>query len=98
MYVSRCIDRHKNPYETVILLDLIMLKIFSIEFLDHRYQERTLLLAGMIICFVGYFIFLPWGNDYPSVQIASMSYRINRNYFLRKQQFYSYFQLTQINL
>ena len=27
----------------------------------------------MIICFLGYFVFLPWGTDYPSIQIPSKS-------------------------
>lgn len=27
----------------------------------------------MIICFLGYFVFLPWGSDYPSLQIPSKS-------------------------
>ena len=27
----------------------------------------------MIICFLGYFVFLPWGTDFPSIQIPSKS-------------------------
>ncbi|CAF4242553.1 unnamed protein product [Rotaria sp. Silwood2] len=41
--------------------------------LARRFQDRALALLGMIISFLGYFIFLPWGTDYPSVQIASFT-------------------------
>lgn len=42
-----------------------------IESVAFRFQDRALMLFGMIVCFLGYFVFLPWGTDYPSVQIAS---------------------------
>lgn len=43
------------------------------------------MLGGIIICFLGYFVFLPWGDDYPSVQIASklsITNEIQSNIFL----------------
>ncbi|CAF3327467.1 unnamed protein product [Rotaria sp. Silwood1] len=43
------------------------------KFLAKRFQDRALALLGLIISFLGYFIFLPWGTDYPSVQIASFT-------------------------
>lgn len=46
---------------------LIVTKILA-----KRFQDRLLMLGGMCICFLGYFIFLPWGDDYPSVQIATL--------------------------
>lgn len=47
---------------------LFLQKFFLFHF---SFQDRLLMLGGMCICFLGYFIFLPWGDDYPSVQIAS---------------------------
>ncbi|CAF1544679.1 unnamed protein product [Rotaria magnacalcarata] len=41
--------------------------------LAKRFQDRALVLLGLIISFVGYFLLLPWGTDYPSVQIASFT-------------------------
>ncbi|UJR26170.1 hypothetical protein I4U23_007514 [Adineta vaga] len=40
--------------------------------LAKRLQDRLLMLIGLIICFLGYFVFLPWGSDYPSIQIATL--------------------------
>lgn len=36
-----------------------------------RVNERLLLIGGLICCFLGFFVYLPWGNDYPSSQMAS---------------------------
>ena len=47
----------------------LKLKLFLI-----RFQDRALTLLGMIISFLGYFVFLPWGTDYPSTQIACMEF------------------------
>ncbi|CAF0755542.1 unnamed protein product [Rotaria sordida] len=48
----------------------VVVLIFT-KLLAKRFQDRALALLGMIISFLGYFIFLPWGTDYPSIQIAS---------------------------
>ncbi|XP_076446302.1 major facilitator superfamily domain-containing protein 8-like [Babylonia areolata] len=35
-------------------------------------DERFLLLAGYVFCFVGFFILLPWGHDLPALSPASV--------------------------
>jgi ceroid-lipofuscinosis MFS transporter 7 len=48
------------------------------------------MLLGMIISFLGYFVFLPWGSDYPSIQIAckSRTFRIiNKSYIFLFQAY-----------
>ncbi|XP_059821091.1 major facilitator superfamily domain-containing protein 8 isoform X2 [Hypanus sabinus] len=36
--------------------------------LSKRLEDRLLLLKGFVIIFVGFFILLPWGNQYPQIQ------------------------------
>ncbi|XP_062902630.1 major facilitator superfamily domain-containing protein 8 isoform X1 [Mobula hypostoma] len=36
--------------------------------LSKRFEDRLLLLEGFVIIFVGFFILLPWGNQYPQIQ------------------------------
>ncbi|CAF0779339.1 unnamed protein product [Adineta ricciae] len=48
---------------------LIVTKILA-----KRLQDRMLMLIGLVICFLGYFVFLPWGSDYPSIQIATLPF------------------------
>ena len=43
--------------------------IFKLEFLFfNRIGERALLLGGLIIIWVGFFVLLPWGNQFPKIQ------------------------------
>lgn len=37
-----------------------------------RFGDRPVLLAGLIIIFCGFFILLPWGNNYPKIQWADV--------------------------
>lgn len=34
----------------------------------NRIGERAILLGGLIIIWVGFFIVLPWGNQFPKIQ------------------------------
>ncbi|XP_051891806.1 major facilitator superfamily domain-containing protein 8 isoform X2 [Pristis pectinata] len=36
--------------------------------LSKRFEDRLLLLGGFVIILVGFFILLPWGNQYPQIQ------------------------------
>lgn len=38
-----------------------------------RVGDRPVLLAGLVIIFLGFFILLPWGNHYPKIQWAGTS-------------------------
>lgn len=35
-----------------------------------RFGDRPVLLSGLAIIFIGFFILLPWGNQYPKIQWA----------------------------
>jgi hypothetical protein len=48
--------------------------IFKLKFFSIRFQDRVLMLSGMVISFLGYFVFLPWGSDYPSIQMPCMKF------------------------
>ncbi|XP_047429464.1 major facilitator superfamily domain-containing protein 8 [Mugil cephalus] len=37
-----------------------------------RFGDRPMLLAGLAIIFCGFFILLPWGNQYPKIQWADL--------------------------
>lgn len=34
----------------------------------NRIGERAILLGGLIVVWVGFFILLPWGNQFPKIQ------------------------------
>ncbi|XP_067899041.1 major facilitator superfamily domain-containing protein 8 isoform X2 [Heterodontus francisci] len=36
--------------------------------LSKRFEDRLLLLGGFAVIFVGFFVLLPWGNQYPQIQ------------------------------
>lgn len=39
---------------------------------SQRFGDRPVLLAGLVIIFCGFFILLPWGNNYPKIQWADV--------------------------
>ncbi|KTF76270.1 hypothetical protein cypCar_00038788, partial [Cyprinus carpio] len=47
------------------ILVFVVVKVVSA-----RVGDRPLLLGGLILIFVGFFILLPWGNQYPKIQWA----------------------------
>jgi len=60
-----------NGYILGALGCMSVVVLIATKLLAKRFQDRALMLLGLVICFLGYFVFLPWGSDYPSVQIAS---------------------------
>ncbi|KAM8747185.1 major facilitator superfamily domain-containing protein 8 [Acanthopagrus schlegelii] len=49
------------------ILVFVIVKVAS-----KRVGDRPVLLAGLAIIFVGFFILLPWGNHYPKIQWADL--------------------------
>lgn len=49
------------------ILVFVVVKVVSA-----RVGDRPLLLGGLIFIFVGFFILLPWGNQYPKIQWADI--------------------------
>lgn len=49
------------------ILVFLLVKVAS-----QRYGDRPVLLAGLAIIFCGFFILLPWGNQYPKIQWADL--------------------------
>ncbi|XP_069129882.1 major facilitator superfamily domain-containing protein 8-like [Argopecten irradians] len=47
----------------VAILVFIVVKIIV-----KKINERYILLAGFLVCLIGFFLFLPWGNTYPDYQ------------------------------
>lgn len=48
---------------------VIMFHFKITEFLFfNRIGERAILLGGLIVVWVGFFILLPWGNQFPKIQ------------------------------
>lgn len=43
---------------------------------NFRVKEKTLMLGGYIVLFISVAALLPWGNEYPPVQIASNKYSL----------------------
>ncbi|KAF5898163.1 major facilitator superfamily domain-containing protein 8 isoform X1, partial [Clarias magur] len=44
----------------------------AVKLISLRFGDRPVLLAGLIIIFIGFFILLPWGNRYPKIQWADL--------------------------
>lgn len=44
-----------------------MIKVIMFLF-SNRIGERPLLLGGFVITWIGFFILLPWGNQFPKIQ------------------------------
>uniref|UniRef100_A0A8C5M550 Major facilitator superfamily domain containing 8 n=1 Tax=Leptobrachium leishanense TaxID=445787 RepID=A0A8C5M550_9ANUR len=58
-------------YNGVILavVGLESLIVFiGVKILSKKVDERVLLLGGLVIIWVGYFILLPWGTEFPKIQ------------------------------
>lgn len=49
------------------ILVFLLVKVAS-----QRFGDRPVLLAGLAIIFCGFFILLPWGNQYPKIQWADL--------------------------
>ena len=45
----------------------------GIKILSKRINERYILLGGLILCLAAFFVYLPWGSNYPSYQIAAIN-------------------------
>ncbi|CAC5362112.1 MSFD8 [Mytilus coruscus] len=53
---------------------LISIVVFIlIRILSKRFNERYILLGGFIMCLLGFVVYLPWGDNYPSSQTATIS-------------------------
>ncbi|XP_076117652.1 major facilitator superfamily domain-containing protein 8-like isoform X2 [Mytilus galloprovincialis] len=52
---------------------LISIVVFIlIRILSKRFNERYILLGGFIMCLLGFVVYLPWGDNYPSSQTAAL--------------------------
>lgn len=49
-----------------------ILVFLVVKLASHRFGDRPVLLAGLVIIFLGFFILLPWGNNYPKIQWADV--------------------------
>lgn len=66
---------HATLYNGIILAvgGVVAILVFIvIKILSKWVNERLLLIGGLICCFLGFFVYLPWGNDYPSSQMANI--------------------------
>ncbi|TTA26187.1 Major facilitator superfamily domain-containing protein 8 [Bagarius yarrelli] len=52
-------------FESIIVF--LVVKVISV-----RFGDRPVLLGGLVIIFIGFFILLPWGNQYPKIQWADL--------------------------
>ncbi|XP_043917685.1 major facilitator superfamily domain-containing protein 8 [Protopterus annectens] len=59
-----------------IILALIgcesIMAFMAVKMIAKRTGERVILLGGLLIIFAGFFILLPWGNQFPSIQWADL--------------------------
>lgn len=49
-----------------------ILVFLVVKLASQRFGDRPVLLAGLVIIFFGFFILLPWGNNYPKIQWAEV--------------------------
>lgn len=49
-----------------------ILVFLVVKLASQRFGDRPVLLAGLVIIFCGFFILLPWGNNYPKIQWADV--------------------------
>nr|KAF6401763.1 major facilitator superfamily domain containing 8 [Rousettus aegyptiacus] len=70
-------DMYAWTREQAVLYNGIILAVFGVEavivfivvkVLSEKIGERALLLGGLILVWVGLFILLPWGNQFPKIQ------------------------------
>ncbi|KAB5555842.1 hypothetical protein PHYPO_G00038810 [Pangasianodon hypophthalmus] len=52
-------------FESIIVF--LVVKVISL-----RFGDRPVLLGGLAVIFIGFFILLPWGNQYPKIQWADL--------------------------
>ncbi|XP_040822959.1 major facilitator superfamily domain-containing protein 8 isoform X5 [Ochotona curzoniae] len=58
-------------YDGIILAALgveAVLVFMGVKILSKKIGERAVLLGGLIVVLVGFFILLPWGNQFPNIQ------------------------------
>ncbi|GAB5570511.1 major facilitator superfamily domain-containing protein 8 isoform X1 [Prionailurus iriomotensis] len=58
-------------YDGIILAALgveAILIFMGVKLLSKKIGERAILLGGLIVVWVGFFILLPWGNQFPKIQ------------------------------
>lgn len=51
----------------------------TVKIISKKTGERILLLGGLVAIWVGFFILLPWGNQYPSIQWADIQNSTKHN-------------------
>uniref|UniRef100_A0A2K6F1M7 Major facilitator superfamily domain containing 8 n=1 Tax=Propithecus coquereli TaxID=379532 RepID=A0A2K6F1M7_PROCO len=70
-------DMYAWTQEQAVLYDGIILAALGVEavvillgvkLLSKKIGERAILLGGLIVVWVGFFILLPWGNQFPKIQ------------------------------
>uniref|UniRef100_A0A2K5EVT5 Major facilitator superfamily domain containing 8 n=1 Tax=Aotus nancymaae TaxID=37293 RepID=A0A2K5EVT5_AOTNA len=70
-------DMYAWTQEQAVLYDGIILAALGVEavvillgvkLLSRKIGERAILLGGLIVVWVGFFILLPWGNQFPKIQ------------------------------
>ncbi|XP_052585892.1 major facilitator superfamily domain-containing protein 8 isoform X1 [Peromyscus californicus insignis] len=70
-------DMYAWTQEQAVLYDGIILAVLGVEavivfmgvkLLSKKIDERAILLGGLMVVWVGFFILLPWGNEFPKVQ------------------------------
>ncbi|XP_028750880.1 major facilitator superfamily domain-containing protein 8 isoform X2 [Peromyscus leucopus] len=70
-------DMYAWTQEQAVLYDGIILAVLGVEavivfmgvkLLSKKIDERAILLGGLVVVWVGFFILLPWGNEFPKVQ------------------------------
>nr|XP_022328337.1 major facilitator superfamily domain-containing protein 8-like isoform X2 [Crassostrea virginica] len=67
---------HATLYNGIILAvgGVVAILVFIvIKILSKKVNERYLLIGGLVCCFFGFFVYLPWGHNYPSSQMANIS-------------------------
>ncbi|XP_069349794.1 major facilitator superfamily domain-containing protein 8 isoform X6 [Eulemur rufifrons] len=58
-------------YDGIILAALgveAVIILLGVKLLSKKIGERAILLGGLIVVWVGFFILLPWGNQFPKIQ------------------------------
>jgi hypothetical protein len=51
---------------------LAVVAVLSSKMFAKKYSEKSLMLFGYVVLFISMISLLPWGNDYPPLQIASI--------------------------
>ncbi|KAL0970508.1 hypothetical protein UPYG_G00243020 [Umbra pygmaea] len=49
-----------------------ILVFLAVKFLSQKIGDRPVLLGGLVIIFCGFFVLLPWGNNYPQIKWADL--------------------------